>query len=161
MDSSGNFVIAWVSFGDGSGYGVYAKRYNAAGQELARPSGVPAGLGNEFRVNTYTTQRQSRPAAASDSSGNFVIIWRRRTQDGSGYGVFGQRHASTGEPLGDEFRVNTYTTGSQFKPAVASSASGHFVVVWQSNYQDGSDFGIFGQRYNMIVPVELMNFRVE
>ena len=34
-------------------------------------------------------------------------------------------------------------------------------VVWASNLQDGSSLGVFGQRYNMIVPVELMHFRVE
>jgi hypothetical protein len=36
-----------------------------------------------------------------------------------------------------------------------------FVVVWQSNTQDGSSYGIFGQRYSQIVPVELMRFGVE
>jgi uncharacterized protein YfaS (alpha-2-macroglobulin family) len=28
------------------------------------------------------------------------------------------------------------------------AASGNFVVVWQSRYQDGSDYGIFGQRFS-------------
>ena len=42
-----------------------------------------------------------------------------------------------GNPLGPEFRVNTYTTGNQYRPAVASDASGQ------------------------ILPVELMHFRVE
>jgi len=35
------------------------------------------------------------------------------------------------------------------------------VVAWQSFAQDGSDFGIFGQRYSPILPVELMHFHVE
>jgi hypothetical protein len=34
-------------------------------------------------------------------------------------------------------------------------------VTWSSNEQDGSAYGIFGQRYNMIVPVQLMHLRVE
>jgi hypothetical protein len=44
---------------------------------------------------------------------------------------------------------------------VTADSSGRFVVVWNSDTQDGSAFGVFGQRYNMIVPVELMHFRVE
>jgi hypothetical protein len=63
--------------------------------------------------------------------------------------------------LGPEFRVNTFTTGEQSSPDVASDASGNFVVAWASDLQDGSDWGVFGQRYAPIVPVELMHFRVE
>ena len=41
MDADGDFVIAWASSGqDGSHGGVYAKRFNAQGQELAPPVGV-------------------------------------------------------------------------------------------------------------------------
>jgi hypothetical protein len=103
-------------------------------------------LGPEFRVNTYTTNEQSDPAVASDSSGNFVVVWESRDQDAP-QSVFGQRYASTGEPLGPEFRVNTYT-GFQNYPAVASDASGNFVVVWTSAFQDGAVEGVFGQRYD-------------
>jgi hypothetical protein len=43
---------------------------------------------------------------------------------------------------------------------VASDLSGDFVVVWQSAPQDGSGYGVFGQRYLPILPVELMQFGV-
>lgn len=51
------------------------------------------------------------------------------------------------QPVGAEFRVNTHTTDRQNAAAVASDASGNFVVVWESYGQDGSRTGIFGQRY--------------
>jgi hypothetical protein len=41
--------------------------------------------------------------------------------------------------------VNTYTTGFQGFPAVASDSSGHFIVVWESDSQDGSTGGVFGR----------------
>ena len=66
-----------------------------------------------------------------------------------------------GGPLGPEFRVNTYTTNNQWNPSVAAVASGDFVVVWESDLQDGSGLGVFGQRYRPILPVELTRFRVE
>ena len=103
-------------------------------------------VGPEFRVNTYTTGFQSYPDVAADTSG-FVVTWFG-DQDGSGYGVFGQRFSSSGAPLGSEFAVNTFTTGDQMFSSVASDPAGNFVVAWQSDGQDGSSFGVFGQRYS-------------
>jgi hypothetical protein len=57
--------------------------------------------------------------------------------------------------------VNTYTTDRQIVPAVSADAPGHFVVVWMSHDQDGAGYGIYGQRYSLIVPVELTRFQVE
>jgi large repetitive protein len=150
-DLLGNFVVVWVSFHDGSSSGVFGQRYASSG----------APLGSEFRVNTYTTTQQVFPAVASDSSGNFVVTWHSDQPDDPDHGVFGQRYASSGAPLGPEFRVNSYTTGAQFRPSVASDSSGNLVVVWDSNAQDGSLSGVFGQRYGQIVPVELLRFGVE
>jgi hypothetical protein len=153
-DSAGNFIVAWNSLGqDGNGNGVFAQRYAS--------TGVP--LGGEFRVNTYTTSNQFGPSVASDAAGNFVVAWGSYYQDGSVSGVFAQRYASTGAPLGGEFRVNTYITNNQFSASVASDSAGNFVVAWESTGQegDGFSFGVFGQRYSMIVPVELQNFRIE
>jgi hypothetical protein len=136
-DSGGNFVVVWSSTQQDGYYSVFGQRYGSAGSPL----------GTEFVVNTYTTVDQSRPIVASASSGNFVVVWASNTQDGSSSGIFGQRFGSAGAPLGAEFRVNTYTTGNQDFPLVASDSVGNFVVVWQSDTQDGSPSGVFGQRY--------------
>jgi len=151
-DSAGNFVVAWHSnIQDGSSAGVFGQRYASTGGALAA----------EFRVNSYTTDNQVVPEVAADPSGNFVVVWTSFLQDASVAGVFGQRYASTGAPLGPEFRVNTYTTDRQLIPSVVVEPSGKFVVVWNSYLQDGSADGVFAQRYSMIVPVELMHFGIE
>jgi len=138
VDGSGNFVVVWNSYRqDGSRDGVFARRYNSAG----------ATLGAEFQVNTYTTERQFSPALAVDGSGNFVVVWESSGQDGSLFGIFGQRYNNLGAPQGGEFQINTYTTSFQTVPSVAVDGSGNFVVVWNSYGQDGSGFGIFGQRF--------------
>ena len=135
----GNFVVVWSSYGeDGSSGGVFGQRYDGY-------FGVP--LGPEFRVNTYTTNTQRRPAVAVDTAGNFLVVWESAGQDGSSYGVFGQRFSPVGVPAGPEFRVNTYTTLQQGYPSIAARANGEFVVVWSSNGPDGQDYGVFGQRY--------------
>jgi hypothetical protein len=151
-DSAGNFVVVWTdNTQDGSGFGTFGQRYAS--------SGIP--LGPEFRVNTYTPGDQIAQAVASDSSGNFVVVWTDASLDGSLSGVFAQRYASSGGPLGPEFRVNTYTSGVQGGSAVAADGAGNFVVVWTGDFQDGSSLGVFGQRYAQIVPVELMHFDIE
>ncbi|MGH9465567.1 MAG: hypothetical protein ACRD0X_07955, partial [Thermoanaerobaculia bacterium] len=110
--------------------------------------GGPPPLGEEFQVNTYTTNYQSNPSIAMEGGGGFVVVWSSNEQDGSGGGVFGRLFDAAGEPLGGEFQVNTHTAGSQFRPAVARNGAGDFVVVWTSSPQDGSDQGVFGQRYD-------------
>jgi hypothetical protein len=102
----------------------------------------------EFLVNAYTTTSQSDPSVAIDASGNFVVVWRSYGQDGSEGGIFAQRYDATGAPQGGEFRVNTYTTGSQSFPEVALSADGRFVVAWESVGADGYGAGIAARLYD-------------
>jgi len=49
--------------------------------------------------------------------------------------------------LGTEFRVNTETGGDQEAPAVATLASGDFVIVWKNFGQSGQMGGMYFQRY--------------
>jgi len=46
--------------------------------------------GSEFPVNTYTTNSQGYPSAASLSNDQFVVTWMSLNQDGEMNGVFGQ-----------------------------------------------------------------------
>ncbi len=120
----------------------------------------PVAFGAEFQVNTYTTEYQFFPSTAVDGAGNFVIVWTsgpslysgnypRPGQDGSEMGVFGQRFDNTGMRLGAEFQVNTYTTGYQLAPDVASDLGGDLIVVWESagQNQPAPVSSIFGRRY--------------
>ena len=137
MDSSGNFVVVWSSnLQDGSGLGVYARRYNSSG----------VAQGAEFRVNTTTANDQQRPDIAMDNSGNFVIVWT--SPDASGNGIFGQRDNSARRGAGVQFQVNTTTANDQSEAAIGMDSTGNFVVVWSSTGQDGDGYGIYGRRFN-------------
>ena len=63
-------------------------------------------------------------------------------------------------PVGPEFRVNTYTTGYHWYPAVAMDAAGDFVVTWDSYGQDGSGYNVHAQRYNAAGVPQGPEFRV-
>jgi VCBS repeat-containing protein len=125
---------------------------------LAAWAQAPAGT--EFQVNTNTFLAQSEPAVAADSAGNFVVVWQSALQDGDGLGVFGQRFDAQGIPQGAEFQVNAFSAGDQAMPSVAFPAPGGFVVVWQSRDQDGSAYGVFGQRFNAVGAAQGPEFRV-
>jgi hypothetical protein len=135
--ASGGYVVAWVSAGqDGSGLGVYAQRYSAAGTKV----------GGQIRVNNTTAGDQSSPSIATVEGDGFVVAWQSAGQDGSGLGIFAQRFTSAGTKIGPQLRANTVITGDQRTPSVAALDDGGFVVGWVSA-GDGDGFGIFGQRY--------------
>ena len=97
-----------------------------------------------------------------DSEGDFVAAWESQNEDGSGYGVFAQRFAMQSGAATSQFQyqVNTYTTGSQFEPRVASDAAGDYVVVWATYAQDGSQLGIYAERYNAAGVAQGSGFQV-
>ncbi len=141
MDAVGDFVVTWSSLGqDGSGWGIYAQRYNA--------SGVPQG--GEFRVNTTTSSNQMHSTVAMDTTGNFVVVWSGKGQDNANsWGVYAQRYDAAGVPQGGEFQVNTTTKANQMHSTVAMNATGNFVITWSSYGQDsGRGWGVYAQRYD-------------
>ncbi|WP_457092935.1 Ig-like domain-containing protein [Microvirga sp. P5_D2] len=149
--TNGGFVVVWHSDGqDGFGYGVYGQRYDASG----------SSVGSEFRINTYTNSLQVEPSVTALTGGGFVVTWSSLDQDGSWYGVYGQRYDANGDPAGTEFRVNTSTEDYQGSVWVAGLLGGSFVVIWQSNAQDGSGGGVYGQRYNASGNPDGSEFRV-
>ena len=88
---------------------------------------------------------------AANDGGSFVVVWTSIGQDGNTSGIFGQRFDNAGDPQGGEFQINSYTTSAQSLPAVASDADGDLVVAWNGNLQDGSSYGVFGQRYGDLI----------
>jgi hypothetical protein len=151
MALDGDFVVAWESGGqDGSAEGVFAQRFDAAGN--------PAG--GEFQVNSFTTADQSSPSVAMDADGDFVVAWQSDGQDGDSRGVFAQRFDAAGVAQGSEFQVNTFTTRFQGQVATAMDADGDFVVAWTSYGQDGFSNGVFARRFDAAGAAQGLEFQV-
>ena len=124
----GSFVVAWELAQTPAG-GIVARRFDA--------SGMPVG-------GDLTVGSGQRPAIDVDADGDFAVAWSG--PNGSDADVFAARFPSSGGPAGPTFRVNTYTTGAQAFPRIASDPAGNFVVAWLSDGQHGVD-GVFAQRY--------------
>jgi hypothetical protein len=137
MDGSGHFVVVWDGDPELAGQDdIHARRYNFNG----------TAIGEQFVVNTTTAGAQQNPQVMMNSQREFVIVWNSEAEPGSNErDIFGQRYYSLSERLGDEFKVNTYMVGDQRYPAVAMRENSEFVTVWQSDGQDGSEYGIFGE----------------
>jgi hypothetical protein len=130
IGTTGNFVVVWKSYILGrSGFGVFGQRFDNTG----------GNVGTEFQINTYTMDQQVRPSVAVGATGDFVVVWDSRGQDGSFSGVFGQRFDNTGGKIGTELQINAYTTYGQANPSVAVGAAGDFVVVWDGLGSSGMD----------------------
>jgi hypothetical protein len=104
-------------------------------------------------VNQTTAGEQFAPTIAADPAGGFVVTWTTADQDGSMFGVYARAYAAAGAARGGEFRVNSTTAGNQAFSSVAADPLGGFVVAWESDGQDGSFFGIFGQRFGPPAPL--------
>ncbi len=147
LDSAGNFVVVWTSAPDfltgqppqdGSGSGVFARRYDASGNPLSA----------EFQVNQYTTGHQYGPRIAMNPAGDFIVVWTSEHQDAQSSSIIARRYDNAGTPIGGEFRVNTHEANFQQDPDLALDPAGRAIVVWQSNAQDGSGMGVYGQRFD-------------
>ena len=130
----GGFAISWTSLGD-----VYVQRFSSDG----------AKVGGEVRANTNIADDQTYSAVAGLPGGGFVVTWQSGNQDGSQSGIYAQRFGADGLPKGLETRVNTTTDSIQESAAVAALADGSYLVTWHSFDQDGSGWGVFGQRFDL------------
>jgi len=138
LDGAGNYVVVWTSaLQDGSGNGVYARRFNSGGTAIT----------DEILVNQFTAGNQRSARVVSDSAGNFVVTWTSSNQDGTANSVYARRFDGNGLALTPEARVNTTATGSQTDSVIAMNANtGDYAIAWQGN-GPGDSAGIFFRRF--------------
>ncbi|MEL7360956.1 MAG: T9SS type A sorting domain-containing protein [Bacteroidota bacterium] len=86
VDAEGRFVVVWRGPSrDGESVDIFARRYAA--------DGVPDG--EPFRVNTVTAGLQYTSSIGMNETGDFLVVWASRDQDGDGDGIFAQRYAAS------------------------------------------------------------------
>ncbi|MBK2124806.1 DUF4347 domain-containing protein, partial [Fangia hongkongensis] len=141
--NDGGFVVVWEAKGSETGlsnsWGVVGQLYNASATKV----------GSEFVVNTTINNTQDDPSVSALADGGFVVVWEDSNADGDNNGIYGQRYDSSGTAFGNEFQVNTYTTGEQDDPVVAGLVNNNkLVVAWESDGQISLGEEIYGQFYS-------------
>ena len=127
----GESVVTWASFlQDGDFWGVFARRYDSAGN----------AVGSDFQVAISTSAYQYESTITHHPTNGFLVTWVNAY---IGADVFARRLDATGTPQGAELQVNT-VGGYNGAPVAAAGASGEFLVVWTGT--DSSVSGIFARR---------------
>lgn len=146
MTDDGYFIIAWDGDPDRASLDdIHARLYH--------PDGTPAG--EQFIVNITREGEQQWPQVAMNNQQEFVIVWDSRIDPNvNERDIFGQRYNSLGQPIGDEFCINTYIIDDQRYPVVAIKDNGEFITAWQSYGQDGSHYGIFAEIGHIFEPAD-------
>jgi hypothetical protein len=136
--SGGGFVLCWADWKpDGSEYDIHAQIFSESGLKV----------GGNFRVNTYTANKQWYPNIAALENGGFIVCWQSTEQDGSGEGVFAQRFTPDGKKDGSEFMLNTTTGSDQGQVQLLTLYDGRLLAYWNGFTSDSqnSNLDIFGQ----------------
>ncbi len=140
----GSAVVVWLYNVDDPDTQV--RNYYIEGRYLD-PSGTPEG--DVFRVATtlepLTVVGVSVAVISPDRS---LVSWNESGADGNGNGVKAQFVDRSGSLVGPAFIVNSFVAGDQQLPSVDADLQGRSVVVWESVGQDGSQTGIYGQRFD-------------
>ncbi|UCF64077.1 MAG: T9SS type A sorting domain-containing protein [bacterium] len=139
-DATGNYVVIWSSVlqeGPDKERDLYLQYFNALDQKI----------GTETRINTIPDGNQEKPAVSMLAKGDFVVVWAAQLDSAHQYDIYGQIFKNN-QSYGSNFLVNTTRTHTQTRPQVAIQSDGSFVVVWDSWNQDGSDRGVYGQRFD-------------
>ncbi len=115
-NSDDTFVIVWEDRGnDGSGSGIWCRRFDATGTALE----------TEFPVNLVTSNDQFLPEVACDRWGNFVVVWEDWA--GTGNRIRARAFDRFAQPLGNGWFVSEGPSGYR-RPTVAMSEDGTSVV---------------------------------
>ncbi len=140
--ADGAFALVWTSFEQtpGTNYDVVARCFSAADNPL----------GAEFVVNETTTSDQQSPAIVALPAGpsRYIVVWESKNEDGDNWGIYARRLSAACQPQGAAFKVNTTTANVQSQPVIAADSQGNFVVAWRSLNQDGSNYGLYAQRFD-------------
>lgn len=136
--NNGNAVVVWSSFNQynsTSMQDVYGQVFSPNGQKI----------GGEFLVNGFVNYNQRTPAIAALSTGGFVVAWVSEQQRTVGQvpsqldlasqlvlpsvDIYARLYNSAGQPLNNEFLVNT-SSNVCANPTLAAGTDGGFIVGW-------------------------------
>ena len=139
--AAGDFVIAWTDYNVEPGEAEQASRIR---WQRVGADGIP--IGNIVSIAPYSAQTLPiNPSIAVSDDGVVAVVWQELNTDGDGDGIVLQRFSSNGTAIGTKFVVNSTVENPQEHAAVLAGPDGTFVIVWESDGQDGGGTGIFGQ----------------
>jgi VCBS repeat-containing protein len=96
-----------------------------------------------YEKRTHVSGSGAAQAVAMHSDGSFVGVYSSKA-DGSGWGIFAQRYAADGTPVGPEMQVSETTALNQHWASIGMADNGDFVITWTN---DGTTQDVYARRY--------------
>ena len=116
----GGFVVTWVESAT-----VWIRSFDSQG----------AALAEAVAASTLGASVRTPRIARLEGGRGHVVVWASSASaggDASGESVQWRRLDATGAFVGPQQQVNSFTSGNQWYPDVASSSDGGFAVIWHS-----------------------------
>src|SRR5439155_26127106 len=125
FNASGDAVVTWVDSSglDGSGLGVYARRFSALGVAAA-----------PFIVNLSTANDQTWPAVALADDGTATIVWHENSSGNNDVRL--RRFGANGWASPEETIHAASGTAQTFAAVAQMPGRADVVAAWVSNSQD-------------------------
>ncbi len=100
----------------------------------------------EWRASTFDPASQHEATVIAYEDGELLVAWSSRRQQDGRSGIYAQRFAADGTPIGLETPLGVASGFHQTEPAVAVDSHGSVWVVWQGYGNDGSAGAIVARR---------------
>ena len=128
LDPAGTATVSWA-FAIAGRYNVHVSR--AAAADPAWPAAVPMETDNQAQDDTLT--RGTNSTVRSDTAGNVVVVWRKRTP--TRFDVWARRFVVADGAWGTSTLLETVDTvggaaANVFAPALAVAGNGTAFAVW-------------------------------
>ncbi len=91
------------------------------------------------------------------ADGGFAVGYHQSPIDGRDFEVMARRFNPPGVINAPEIQLNVYTDSLQKNVRITAGPEGFFAV-WQSNYQDGDGYGVFGRSYDATYGISTEEF---
>ena len=144
----GDYIVVWPSRqtpepGDSS-ISIQGRRIGANGAPLA----------GQFQINsTQTSVGEAYPAVTELADGGFLVVWARPE-------VHGRRFKADFTPVGDDFSINTLTTGNESETDVVVHDDGRVLVVWTDQEDRTNVTEIRGRLFSQNLVAQGADFRI-
>ncbi|MEP4091004.1 cadherin-like domain-containing protein, partial [Reichenbachiella sp.] len=134
-NEDGDFVLAWSEFDLGTSiYELKVRKYVSGGEFDAGP------------VTIDVLNGETDPSIAAVDDGDFIISYTGNPDEAE-FNVYLSRINSDFEAYDPPIQINEINASNSVNNSIASSPSGHYTVVWQSSYADGSDEAIVARQF--------------
>lgn len=139
----GRFNLVWInSLNGGINAELLFQRFDRFGKPIQPPARVVDSVFSSFELGFGDI--------SSDSSGNFVIVWKRFMAIGNSSLIYCQRYDSAANRIGPLLIANNIFHASANDVNVEMNVTGSFIVSWSDlrNNLQGQKRDIFFQRFD-------------